>query len=100
MLTGRMPFPDPNANWEEFCERVQKGDWDVEELEDSEVSERAFDLIGQCLAVDPADRPSANDLLEHPFFEACHLRDVKATVETLGGLLEGSDDVDYGYGVT
>jgi serine/threonine protein kinase len=100
MLAGCMPFPDPEEEWEEFSSRVVAGQWDDEWLAVKNVSDHAYDLIGRCLSVDPAARPTARDLLVHPFFDGCRVMDVNATVETLGELLEGPDDLDYGDGAT
>jgi len=44
-----------------------------------DVDPHALDLLTRCLQFDPAKRPSALELLEHPFFEPC--REVDREVE-------------------
>jgi len=46
--------------------------------EDEEWSEDLYDFLEKCLQVNPKDRPTANQLLTHPFMEsAASLRDMQ-----------------------
>lgn len=44
----------------------------------SGVSEQAKDFIRRCLTVDPAQRPTAHEALQHPFLSDKHVDEMKA----------------------
>ena len=66
LLCGYPPFNGENN--EEIIECVQKGKFDFPEEEWSEVSDAAKDLIKKMLTYDPKERPSAKQILKHPWF--------------------------------
>ncbi|PAN45489.1 hypothetical protein PAHAL_9G122800 [Panicum hallii] len=62
MLTRLKPFP--NVEWIEVFFMIGRGE---QPPIPNYLSKEAQDFIGQCVRVDPENRPSASQLLEHPF---------------------------------
>ncbi|CAN6281743.1 unnamed protein product [Urochloa humidicola] len=62
MLTRTIPFP--NVKWTRALYMIGRGE---QPSIPSSLSKEAQDFIGQCVRVDPQKRPSASQLLEHPF---------------------------------
>ncbi|XP_062212156.1 mitogen-activated protein kinase kinase kinase 1-like [Phragmites australis] len=62
MLTRQVPFP--NVEWTNAFFMIGRGE---QPPIPSYLSKEAQDFIGQCVRVDPEKRPSASQLLEHPF---------------------------------
>ncbi|OXG18040.1 Ca2+/calmodulin-dependent protein kinase [Cryptococcus neoformans Ze90-1] len=73
LLCGYTPF-DRDSQYEEM-QAICKGDYRFEPVEYwTGVSETAKQFVRDCLTIDPTNRPTANELLNHPW-----LRDVEAT---------------------
>ncbi|KAJ9174787.1 hypothetical protein P3X46_013392 [Hevea brasiliensis] len=64
MLTGKPPYSDLGLEKGQLIYRIGKGH--RPSLPDS-LSDDSRDFIQQCLQVNPKDRPTAAELLEHPF---------------------------------
>ncbi|KAG0449755.1 hypothetical protein HPP92_027202 [Vanilla planifolia] len=62
MLTRQIPFP--NAEWQHALYKIGHG---VQPPIPADLSRDARDFIGQCVRVDPESRPTAAELLQHPF---------------------------------
>jgi len=62
MLTRQIPYP--NVKWTKALYMIGKGE---QPPIPNYLSEEAQDFICQCVRVDPETRPSATQLLEHPF---------------------------------
>ncbi|AQK63632.1 Mitogen-activated protein kinase kinase kinase 1 [Zea mays] len=62
MLTRQIPFP--NIEWTNAFFMIGRGE---QPTIPCYLSKEAQDFIGQCVRVDPESRPSASQLLEHPF---------------------------------
>ncbi|CAL4926865.1 unnamed protein product [Urochloa decumbens] len=62
MLTRQIPFP--NVEWTNAFFMIGRGE---QPPIPNYLSKEAQDFIGQCVRVDPENRPSAAQLLEHPF---------------------------------
>jgi len=62
MLTRQIPFP--NVEWTNAFFMIGRGE---QPPIPNYLSKEAQDFIGQCVRVDPDNRPSASQLLEHPF---------------------------------
>ncbi|KAL5218211.1 hypothetical protein ABZP36_018895 [Zizania latifolia] len=62
MLTRQIPYP--NVEWTNAFFMIGKGE---KPPIPSYLSEQAQDFISQCIKVDPEERPSASQLLSHPF---------------------------------
>jgi serine/threonine protein kinase len=79
MLTGTSPFEDESAasicdGLLEFCPEFNTYD----------ITELATDLVGWMLAVEPSQRPTAREILEHAWFQRCFPdRDKTPTVRGL-----------------
>ncbi|KAF2293987.1 hypothetical protein GH714_006097 [Hevea brasiliensis] len=75
MLTGKPPYSDLGLEKGQLIYRIGKGH--RPSLPDS-LSDDSRDFIQQCLQVNPKDRPTAAELLEHPFVNklvnACRLQ--------------------------
>ena len=69
MLTGEWPFHCTKKESDKFNREVLSGNWNVELLIACECSEAAGNLIGQLLAVNPTNRPSAEEAMNHVFFD-------------------------------
>ncbi|CAL4885551.1 unnamed protein product [Urochloa decumbens] len=64
MLTGKVPYPD--MEWTHALLKIGRGI--PPEIPDT-LSEDARDFIKKCVQANPNDRPSAAQLLEHPFVQ-------------------------------
>ncbi|CAL4935475.1 unnamed protein product [Urochloa decumbens] len=62
MLTQQIPFP--NVEWANAFFMIGRGE---QPPIPNYLSKEAQDFIGQCVRVHPENRPSASQLLEHPF---------------------------------
>ncbi|XP_064986040.1 mitogen-activated protein kinase kinase kinase 1-like [Musa acuminata AAA Group] len=62
MLTRQIPYP--NLEWTQALFRIGRGE---QPPIPSYLSRDAQDFISQCVKLNPSDRPSASQLLEHPF---------------------------------
>ncbi|KAL5210127.1 hypothetical protein ABZP36_005750 [Zizania latifolia] len=62
MLTRQIPYP--NVEWTNAFFMIGKGE---QPPIPSYLSKEARDFISQCVKVDPEERPSASQLLSHPF---------------------------------
>ncbi|CAN6298112.1 unnamed protein product [Urochloa humidicola] len=74
MLTRQQPFP--NVEWTNAIFMIGRGE---QPPIPNHLSKEAQDFIGQCVRVDPKNRPSASQLLEHPFVN----RPMRALFESL-----------------
>jgi len=78
LLSGIPPF---NGNTDgEIMAKVQLGGFDFEDPIWNEVSLQVKELIGKMLNMDPATRPSASEILEHPWFEIAPEQEVDQTI--------------------
>ena len=66
MLNCALPFPDHNEDPPGFYSAVIDGKWDREPMLGR--SDEAIDLIDRLLNVNPDERLTADQALEHPFF--------------------------------
>jgi serine/threonine protein kinase len=67
-VTRQMPFPDAFAMPEDFLHLVSTGDFNADDLVESGATEVAVDFITSCLQVNPNDRFTSAQALEHPFY--------------------------------
>jgi serine/threonine protein kinase len=68
MFARQMPFPDAVNEPDDFMYMVQTGDFNIDDLITLGASELLADLISGCLRVNPAERLTARQALDHPFF--------------------------------
>jgi len=68
MLTGEHPYADVNQFAAVF--RISEG---VPPSYPNTLSDEGKDFLAKCFLVDPVKRPSAAELLEHPFVKKKHL---------------------------
>jgi serine/threonine protein kinase len=68
MFARQMPFPDPVKEPDDFMYMVQNGDFNGDDLVALGASDLLVDLIGGCLRVNPMERFTAHQALDHPFF--------------------------------
>ncbi|KAF8779935.1 hypothetical protein HU200_002205 [Digitaria exilis] len=64
MLTGKVPYPD--MEWTHALLKIGRG---IPPEIPNTLSEDARDFIKKCVQANPNDRPSAAQLLEHPFVQ-------------------------------
>ncbi|BAF10159.1 Os02g0769800 [Oryza sativa Japonica Group] len=64
MLTGKVPYPD--MEWTHALLKIGRG---IPPEIPATLSEDARDFIIKCVKVNPNDRPSAAQLLDHPFVQ-------------------------------
>jgi serine/threonine protein kinase len=84
MFVRQMPFPDAELYHDEWMYQVVTGEWYEDLLSDSGASEAAYHLISACLRVDPAERPTPAEALEHEFFAMLDAgEDIKAEIGAL-----------------
>jgi serine/threonine protein kinase len=96
MATRKMPFRDHQRQKELFECDVRTGNWNMIELEDQGAPDELKDLIEGCIVVDPADRLTARDAMEHPFFINMHIENrTRVAIE----MLEIEDDGQAGQTV-
>ncbi|WOL03813.1 mitogen-activated protein kinase kinase kinase 1-like [Canna indica] len=62
LLTRQIPYP--NLEWTQALFRIGRGE---QPPIPTSLSKDACDFISQCVKVNPDDRPTASQLLEHPF---------------------------------
>ena len=65
LATGRAPFITSDAKDETFSVLSAMRNDEHEPIPNAEERASFADLIEQCLAKDPGDRPTMQDLLEH-----------------------------------
>ena len=68
MLGGYPPFRD--ANRDKLFQKIIKGKYEFHEQKWSGVSEEAKDLVRLLLTVDPSQRVTAREALQHPWITA------------------------------
>lgn len=66
-LSGKPPFPGREGR--DVFAKIRKGKYDMEGEEWGKVSAEAKDLVNQMLIKNQILRPSANELLRHPWFK-------------------------------
>jgi serine/threonine protein kinase len=69
MAASRMPFPSSTDNPDDFEYAVVFGNWDQDLLIRRGASEVLMDLIDRCLEINPTERITAEEAIEHPFFD-------------------------------
>mmetsp|Transcript_24109 Transcript_24109/g.41198 ORF Transcript_24109/g.41198 Transcript_24109/m.41198 type:complete len:289 (-) Transcript_24109:145-1011(-) len=69
LLCGFPPFFDDGSNMGELFEQIMAGEYDYPEEYWDEVSDEAKDFIDNLLLVDPAERFTASQALEHPWLQ-------------------------------
>ncbi|KAM0835751.1 hypothetical protein ACQ4PT_062752 [Festuca glaucescens] len=74
MLTRQIPYP--NVEWTNAFFMIGRGE---QPPMPSYLSKEAQDFIGQCVRVDPEERPTASELLAHPFVN----RPLRASFDSL-----------------
>ncbi|CAM0875255.1 unnamed protein product [Alopecurus aequalis] len=74
MLTRQIPYP--NVEWTNAFFKIGRGE---QPPMPSYLSKEAQDFIGQCVRVDPEERPTASELLAHPFVN----RPLRASFDSL-----------------
>ena len=67
MLTGKHPFEITKEGKEDIFDIILSKDYDVTELDKSECSEEAKDIILKTLVKDPDKRLSTEECLNHPW---------------------------------
>ena len=65
LLQGKCPFDAEKSNEGQLLEKMRNNDYKFK----IEVSKMAEDFIAKCLQFDESKRPSANELLEHPWIK-------------------------------
>jgi serine/threonine protein kinase len=65
MLCGYLPFQDPNRD-KLFC-KIRKGSYEYHEKKWKDVSPEAKSFIDRLLTVNPRERSTASEALEHPW---------------------------------
>jgi len=68
LLSGRAPFDGNND--EEILEKIKKGNYKLTGDKWDNIDKNSKDLIKKLLEMDPEKRISAQEALNHPFFEA------------------------------
>ena len=68
MLSGYMPFRD--ANRDKLFQKIIKGKYEFPEAKWHDVSDEANDLVRLLLTVDPKQRVTAKEALQHPWMIA------------------------------
>lgn len=87
LLSGEPPFNDPKADNEAIMKKVEKGKYDITKGVWKTSSKEAKDLIKKLLTYKPEDRISAEDALQHPWFQDFKVEvDSTATGNALGNL--------------
>ena len=70
MSTARLPFEsyiDGNTGNSILCKRIISNHWHFYEEEEDRISPSLQDLIKFILVTDPENRPTVDDILEHPW---------------------------------
>ncbi|XP_048777484.2 serine/threonine-protein kinase DCLK1-like isoform X2 [Ostrea edulis] len=80
LLCGFPPFASPHDDQEELFDQIAEGRYEFTSPYWDDVSESAMELISYMLIVEPADRLSAMDVLEHPWVTAETVRDEELSV--------------------
>jgi calcium-dependent protein kinase len=68
LLTGRIPFE--GSDDEEILENIQKGQITLEYVQAKGISKKATDLVKLLLNFDSKSRPSAKQILKHPWLQS------------------------------
>lgn len=87
LLSGEPPFNDPKADNDAIMKKVEKGKYDISKGVWKTISKDAKDLISKLLTYKPENRISAEDSIQHPWFEDTKI-EVDATISqnALGNL--------------
>lgn len=80
LLCGFPPFASPSNDQEELFDQIAEGRYEFTSPYWDDVSESAMELISDMLVVDPANRLSAVDILEHPWVTAETVKDEELSV--------------------
>ncbi|XP_008208483.1 ribosomal protein S6 kinase 2 beta [Nasonia vitripennis] len=73
MLSGRIPFPNtPGDTANDILDRIGRGYIDIETGVWCQISTEAKELVKRMLHVDPARRPTAANILKHPWIVNRH----------------------------
>lgn len=73
MLTGRLPFEGPNKHSIE--EKIKKCDYKFPQ--NCQISSEAKDFIEKILQIDPDERPTLYDLMNHPFLKKLDIKKIR-----------------------
>ncbi len=79
MMTGRHPWPDVDNQWTAMHQIASKQEGPPRP---KDCSEMASDFLSRCFTYDPASRPTASELLQHPFVST---PDVARRFDSSGG---------------
>ena len=101
LLARSYPFGRPDEDRRprrEFLERVRKGEWNRQALENCRCSDAACDLLEHLFDINPADRFSAEDALNHPFFVKVTdlVKSTKEAANSLDEAMNVQDDEFFG----
>jgi len=77
LLSGEPPFNDPKADNEAIMKKVEKGKYDLSKGVWKNISKEGKDLINKLLTYKPQDRISAEEAIQHPWFN-----DTKCVVDS------------------
>jgi calcium-dependent protein kinase len=88
MLTDKFPFV--NSKEYDVFEMIEEGKYNTQLLDDCECSEEAKDLVKKILVKDPDKRPSASDIIDHPWIKKHYKKRDSHLInrDTLGTLKE------------
>ena len=88
MLTDKFPFV--NSKEYDVFEMIEEGKYNTQLLDDCECSEEAKDLVKKILVKDPDKRPSASDIMHHPWIKKHYKKRDSHLInrDTLGTLKE------------
>ena len=88
MLTDKFPFV--NSKEYDVFEMIEEGKYNTQLLDDCECSEEAKDLVKKILVKDPDKRPSASDIMDHPWIKKHYKKRDSHLInrDTLGTLKE------------
>ncbi len=88
MLTDKFPFV--NSKEYDVFEMIEEGNYNTQLLDDCECSEEAKDLVKKILVKDPDKRPSASDIIDHPWIKKHYKKRDSHLInrDTLGTLKE------------
>jgi len=67
LLCGEPPFNDPDENNGAILKKILKGEYEISQGVWEHISNEAKDLVQKLLTLDPAQRISAKEALEHPW---------------------------------
>ena len=88
MLTGYLPFSSHADDEEEMLREINAAEFDFEDPGWARLSADANDMVRSLLVRDPYDRPTVEEVLQHPFLSSAVQ---KAVMEAGEGVLKESD---------